>query len=105
MRYFRRKSDGEVFGYDPDQLDLIAVAEQDDGMEDVTGSWPPPKEDFQETEESARRKRNRLLSSSDWTQLTDAPVDKAAWASYRQALRDVPQQTGFPQDVDWPVKP
>lgn len=49
--------------------------------------------------------RNHLLSISDWTQLPDAPTDKAAWASYRQALRDVTSQAGFPDDVTWPTKP
>lgn len=49
--------------------------------------------------------RDHLLSLSDWTQLPDAPTDKAAWAVYRQALRDVPAQAGFPHDVTWPTKP
>jgi len=52
-----------------------------------------------------RRDRNDLLSASDWTQVADAPVDKAAWATYRQALRDVTSQTGFPWEVTWPSKP
>jgi hypothetical protein len=52
-----------------------------------------------------RRTRNGLLSQSDWTQVLDAPVDRAAWASYRQALRDLPQQAGFPHIIDWPVAP
>ena len=53
----------------------------------------------------ARDKRNALLTASDWTQIADATVDQTAWATYRQALRDVPQQDGFPNDVVWPVKP
>jgi len=59
-------------------------------------------------EEEARRvrdERNRLLSESDWTQLADAPVDGAIWASYRQSLRDLPQQEGFPWSVEWPSLP
>jgi hypothetical protein len=52
-----------------------------------------------------RARRNQLLSQSDWTQVLDAPVDKAAWATYRQALRDVTQQTGFPLEVTWPQQP
>lgn len=51
-----------------------------------------------------RGARNEKLTLSDWTQLADAPVDKAAWAAYRQALRDLPQQPGFP-DVDMPHSP
>ena len=51
-----------------------------------------------------RAERDRLLAASDWTQVEDAPVDKAAWATYRQALRDLPQADGFP-DVDMPHDP
>jgi hypothetical protein len=53
----------------------------------------------------ARAERDRLLAASDWTQVADAPVDQAAWAEYRQALRDVPEQEGFPENVAWPDKP
>lgn len=52
-----------------------------------------------------RSDRNRRLSDCDWTQVADAPVDKAAWAVYRQALRDVTTQDGFPWNVTWPVEP
>jgi len=54
---------------------------------------------------NARSQRDTLLTQTDWTQVADAPVDKAAWAAYRQALRDVPQQIGFPTTITWPVKP
>ena len=53
----------------------------------------------------ARAKRNALLTASDWTQVADAPVDQAAWATYRQALRDITIQAGFPENIDWPVAP
>jgi len=52
-----------------------------------------------------RQARNLLLTGSDWTQVADAPVDAAAWALYRQALRDVTAQAGFPWTIDWPVAP
>jgi hypothetical protein len=52
-----------------------------------------------------RNKRNQLLSESDWTQIADAPVNATAWATYRQALRDVTSQVGFPYDITWPNKP
>ena len=55
--------------------------------------------------ENVRLQRNRLLSDSDWTQLPDAPVDSALWASYRQQLRDITAQTGFPLEVTWPQPP
>lgn len=52
-----------------------------------------------------RADRDGRLAASDWTQVADSPVDKAAWATYRQALRDVPAQAGFPWNVQWPVQP
>ena len=54
---------------------------------------------------NVRSERDGKLDNSDWTQIADAPVDKAAWATYRQALRDVPAQAGFPHNVTWPTKP
>lgn len=52
-----------------------------------------------------RAERNRRLADCDWTQLPDAPVDAGAWATYRQALRDISSQTGFPWNVTWPTEP
>jgi len=52
--------------------------------------------------------RDRLLTGSDWTQLPDAPLtaaQKSAWVVYRQALRDVTKQAGFPANVTWPIVP
>jgi hypothetical protein len=50
--------------------------------------------------------RNALLSETDWTQMPDTPqATKDKWAPYRQALRDVPQQPGFPENIQWPTKP
>lgn len=56
-------------------------------------------------ESSIREQRNQLLKDSDWTQVADAPVDKTAWATYRQALRDVTAQEGFPFNVVFPTPP
>lgn len=52
-----------------------------------------------------RGKRNHLLAKSDWTQVADAPVDKEAWAAYRQALRDLPNHVNWPNlnEEDWPT--
>jgi hypothetical protein len=49
--------------------------------------------------------RNYMLSTSDWTRLDDVTVDKEAWAIYRQALRDVTKQPGYPTSVIWPIAP
>jgi len=52
----------------------------------------------------ARAHRNELLAASDWTQTADAPVDRDAWATYRQELRDLPAQLDWP-DVQFPQPP
>jgi hypothetical protein len=52
-----------------------------------------------------RADRNARLAACDWTQLADAPVNSLGWANYRQALRDVTAQTGFPWSVEWPSVP
>ena len=55
-----------------------------------------------------REDRDELLAASDWTQTLDAPfteTEKTAWVTYRQALRDLPLQSGFPQNIQWPMSP
>ena len=49
--------------------------------------------------------RNAQLAQSDWTMHTDAPTDKAAWAAYRQALRDLPAQAGLAEEAVFPAQP
>lgn len=87
-----------------------------DGVEEVNGKWftkfvladmdadAIAAVDAQQAT-SVRNSRDEKLKSTDWTQVDDAPVDKATWATYRQALRDIPAQAGFPWDVNWPVEP
>jgi hypothetical protein len=54
----------------------------------------------------ARQKRNQLLARCDWTQLADASTPaSASWVAYRQGLRDVPEQRGFPWNITWPEAP
>lgn len=58
--------------------------------------------------EIVREDRNQRLADSDWTQFNDSPLttaDKTAWATYRQQLRDVTAQSGFPWNVTWPSIP
>jgi hypothetical protein len=55
--------------------------------------------------EQIRLWRNAQLANSDWTQVSDSPVDKNAWATYRQALRDLPEQGKLANDAVFPVKP
>jgi len=64
--------------------------------------------DFNKVSEIAlleiRLERDALLAASDWTQVADAPVDKTAWAIYRQALRDITSQLDL-SNISWPVQP
>ena len=76
---------------------------------EVNGAWiqsysvvQKPQED---AERNIRNRRNDLLLESDWTQVADAPVDKTVWATYRQALRDITSQEGFPFNITFPTKP
>ena len=55
--------------------------------------------------EQLRRWRNAELVRTDWTQLADVLVDKAAWATYRQALRDLPAQGGTADAAVFPTQP
>jgi hypothetical protein len=52
-----------------------------------------------------RAERDRKLAETDWTQVADSPVDSTVWSVYRQSLRDIPSQEGFPQEVTWPDQP
>ena len=54
---------------------------------------------------NVRRTRTDKLKDCDWTQIADSTADKAAWATYRQALRDITGQTGFPWTITWPDAP
>lgn len=57
---------------------------------------------------AAREKRDRLLAETDYLLMPDYPISEEALAAlktYRQALRDVPEQEGFPNAIEWPSKP
>jgi hypothetical protein len=56
------------------------------------------------TAQGVRSQRDKLIADTDWMALSDSTLTPA-WAAYRQALRDVTAQAGFPHTVDWPVKP
>jgi len=70
-----------------------------------TRVWESRPLDQDTASANVRGHRDNLLKDCDWTQVADATVDKAAWAAYRQALRDISAQEGFPFDVVWPAKP
>ena len=65
-------------------------------------------EDVPETADEIRAQRDKLLAATDWAVLPDSPLDEpsqTALKTYRQALRDVPQQEGFPGTITWPEMP
>jgi len=55
--------------------------------------------------ERLRNWRNAELARTDWTQVADAPADKATWATYRQALRDLPASNADPRQIELPAQP
>lgn len=57
------------------------------------------------TAQEVRQKRNALLFQSDWYLHEDSNINKSAALIYRQALRDITAQIGFPENVEWPTKP
>lgn len=98
--YIKRLTDNAFIPFDPANADyqkyLTWLAKSNTPESYVE---PAP------TAEQVREQRNQLLAASDWTQVADAPVNKTAWAAYRQELRDVTSQVGFPVIIDWPVEP
>ena len=91
-------------------IDAEPTISSNDGLMYMDGefypvSTPVPSANEQRKADEIRATRNTKLLESDWTQVADAPVDKAAWATYRQALRDITAQSGFPNKVTWPNKP
>lgn len=58
-----------------------------------------------EQAKSVRASRGEKLKDTDWTQIADSTADKAVWATYRQALRDITSQPGFPWTIEWPEQP
>ena len=58
--------------------------------------------------DAARARRDALITATDYLLMPDYPISAEQLAevrAYRQALRDVPLQAGFPQTIDWPMPP
>ena len=107
------------FSHDPAARALVGMIEVPDpvrpddnlftSVENLDGSWtatPRTVDDLAarlaQQAAAVRADRNARLTATDWTQIADSTADKPAWAIYRQALRNVPAQAGFPQRVIWP---
>ena len=76
-----------------------------------TKTWIDTRSDEEKNIEKCtevKKARELLLSKSDWTQIPNNPLTPAKqeeWAVYRQQLRDITNQPGYPFNVVWPVKP
>jgi len=83
--------------------EYIAIGDSFNGF-----TWSRPDPQIDKDAINARNHRNMLLAESDWTQYNDSPLTedrKTAWANYRQALRDISSDPGFPLTCTWPTKP
>lgn len=101
------------------ETDRFAYAVKRSIPDQVDGVWTVLWDVVQKTQEQldeeterqsdiVRDSRNGKLSSCDWTQIPDAPLtveQRQAWQTYRQALRDITTQDGFPWNVVWPSRP
>ena len=71
-------------------------------------NWDSPtvaNADLEQQFDFVRTVRNAELAASDWTQVADSTADKTAWATYRQALRDLPSQNADPKKIVFPTRP
>ena len=92
------------------ERDMFADYVNDEGVT-VTKAEQEAEYIARKTEEKAtaiRTERDKLLAETDWMVIKSAETGVALateWATYRQALRDVTAQAGFPNEVTWPTKP
>lgn len=96
---------------DPEHYREVAVNDKDGNRVATTVEKipePTPEELKERKAAEVRAKRNYLLNSTDYLVSGDYPIsteDLAKVKSYRQALRDLPEQEGFPESVEWPTEP
>ena len=96
--YKRISTDPTLQGNTVYTAELVALTDEDKAQREV--------DSLAQLASAAREQRNQLLADSDWTQLVDyLKLDKANWTTYRQALRDVTKQAGFPSVIIWPIAP
>jgi len=125
IKYIIHNANGEILRYGQCEE---GVAQANEGEFQVNIDWPDDVSDYtvvdgllvrkeqsvldlqaaKEAEIKMRSMRDNLLSASDWTQVPDSPLTyekKTEWATYRQALRDLPANTTDPRNPTWPTKP
>lgn len=106
-RFVASAPEDAVLGPCPDERGESSL----DGLIGCLDFYGYPKGELKTDEEyaaEAREKRNALIAETDYMAMPDYPLSeekRQAVLAYRQALRDVPEQKGFPRQIDWPVKP
>lgn len=98
----------QIPDYDSETQYIVRVTPVPAGQDHVEYQIVDHVYTTQQLDQSAREKRQVRLQKTDWTQLTDADLtetQRTAWAVYRQALRDLPAQPGWPANINWPVQP
>lgn len=132
VRYFKEGKDDFFKNFNPtsfDQADIVLTIqsffpsvkrhwEYQDAVDEsaptleagstgsLTYSEPEPVTQTQEEKAlEARGLRDAMLRETDWMVLSDSGTPSQAWLDYRQALRDVPSQSDFPDNITWPTKP
>jgi len=106
-----RLADWGVYPYtvqDQPTVDYMTQTLTQTALAQVNGAWTQGWEvsnlSVEDAGRNIRNQRDNLLQQTDWMALSDNTMTPA-WASYRQALRDITAQEGFPFSVDWPAKP
>ncbi len=97
-QWFTKYVVGPVFTEYTDEEGVVHSAEEQDA------AYKTRIDD--QVAESVRMQRNKLLEETDWTQSRDVSlINDDDWVLYRQELRDITSQEGFPHEVIWPTKP
>ena len=100
MKQHYKDSTNKVYGHKPKNLEVTEITIE--AAREIVSVKTPDQ-----LSATARAKRDTLIDrvSREIERLTDSGEDVTAWQAYRQLLRDVPDQSGFPQDIDWGVQP
>ena len=98
----------QVLVRDPEPNNNETAVNEETGETYETGRWvigyTVESKPLDQAQTAVRNQRERFLSATDWMALSDNTMTPE-WASYRQALRDITAQDGFPYSVIWPTKP
>lgn len=106
LNFFSQNKDN-LFNWFLDQENMLNKPSDYHTYDTVSHSWVISEENNELLlAANVRKQRDKLLADTDWTQLNDIPQEtKDKWSQYRQSLRDISLQSGFPTNVSFPSKP